>query len=86
MALLRVEVVYALADRVQRTALELPAGATVADALRASGVADKAGAIGIFCKRVDPGTRLADSDRVGIYRALRLDPKDARRRRALRKR
>jgi len=86
MGSLKVEVVYALPERIELVALELPAGATAADALRASGLADKASAIGIFGKRVDPATPLADGDRVEIYRALRLDPKDARRRRALRKR
>jgi len=78
-------VVYALAERVEVVALELAAGATVADALRACGFTHKAGAVGIFGKRVDAGTVLTDGDRIEIYRALRLDPKEARRRRALRK-
>ena len=39
-------------------------------------------AVGIFGRRVPPATRLADGDRVEIYRPLALDPKEQRRRRA----
>ena len=51
------------------------------EAVAASGL-PRPGRIGIFGKVVDPGTRLADGDRVEIYRPLALDPKEARRRRA----
>jgi putative ubiquitin-RnfH superfamily antitoxin RatB of RatAB toxin-antitoxin module len=60
--------------------LDLPEGATVGDALARAGL--RARSVGIFGERVTPQTRLADGDRVEVYRALRLDPKDARRRRA----
>jgi hypothetical protein len=38
--------------------------------------------VGVFGKRVPPDTPLADGDRVEIYRALLLDPKERRRQRA----
>jgi hypothetical protein len=41
--------------------------------------------LGIYGKGVAAGLPLADGDRVEIYRPLGLDPKEARRRRALRK-
>jgi len=83
MSSIRVEVVRAMAKRVDAVALTLPAGATVEQAIRASGLAGvDLDAVGIFGRRVPPTTRLADGDRVEIYRPLALDPKEQRRRRA----
>lgn len=79
---MRVEVVQARADGAEIVQLELPAGATVRDALAAAGI--KLQRAGIFGKVVTPETRLADGDRVEIYRPLAMDPKEARRRRARR--
>jgi putative ubiquitin-RnfH superfamily antitoxin RatB of RatAB toxin-antitoxin module len=84
MARLRVEVVEALATRAVRVALELEAGATVRAALAASGRAAQE-PVGIHGRRVSLDTPLADGDRVEIYRALQVDPKQARRQRALRR-
>lgn len=85
--------VYALADGEDAVTLRLPAGATAADAVRASGVLARhpeinleRQKIGIYGKVVPEGTPLADGDRIEIYRPLALDPKEARRRRAVRKR
>jgi putative ubiquitin-RnfH superfamily antitoxin RatB of RatAB toxin-antitoxin module len=83
MSSIRVEVVLALAKRVDAVTLTLPAGATVEQAISASGIAGvDLDAVGIFGRRVPPATRLADGDRVEIYRPLALDPKEQRRRRA----
>ena len=79
---LRIEVVHARSDRVDVVEIRLPEGATVRDALLAAGMS--AETVGIFGKVVKPETRLADGDRVEIYRPLALDPKEARRRRARR--
>ena len=68
-------------DGAQARSLDLPAGATVRDALAASGL--EGHACGIFGKRVTLDRKLAEGDRVEIYRPLALDPKEARRRRAL---
>jgi uncharacterized protein len=38
--------------------------------------------IGVFGRVVSSTTLLRDGDRVEIYRALKIDPKEARRRRA----
>ena len=43
-------------------------------------------AFGIFGKRAQLETRLSPGDRVEVYRGLAIDPKEARRRRAARKR
>lgn len=85
MASIRVEVVYATREHADAVALELPDGATVRDALQAAGMKEGV-ALGIYGRRVAADTRLADGDRVEIYRALVLDPKERRRERARRSR
>jgi hypothetical protein len=89
MGLLRVEVVYALPQAQHRVTLELEAGATARDAVEASGLLALRGGsdpaqvkLAIFGRAVPPGRRLADGDRVAILRPLRVDPKEARRKRA----
>lgn len=79
----RIQVVRALSRRCESTELALEDGATVADAVRMSGLAsdDRAG-YAVFGDRVEPGRVLVDGDRVEILRPLLIDPKDARRRRA----
>jgi|PlaIllAssembly_1097288.scaffolds.fasta_scaffold424082_2 hypothetical protein len=85
---LRIEVVYC--PRPGFTDLVvvcLPAGATVADALRASGMAERHALktedlhVGVWSRVVEPQTLLRDRDRVEIYRPLTVDPKEARRQR-----
>ena len=89
----RVEVVYALPAGEDAVTLELPPGSSALDAARASGIAARHPEIdlanpklGIHGRVVAGHTPVADGDRVEIYRALAIDPKEARRRRALKKR
>jgi len=83
-----IEVAYAEALRAIVKTYEFAAPATVADALaRAADDPDFAGvdvraAVGIFGRIVGVDAALRDGDRVEIYRAMREDPKSARRRRA----
>ena len=91
MAAIRVEVVYALPMRADSVTVELPTGARVRDAIAASGMLERhpgidVTALGVYGKRVAPDARLADGDRVEIYRPLTLDPKERRRQRAARRR
>ena len=79
---LKVEVVDARPDGAEVVEVRLAEGATVRDALAASGL--QGNQVGIFGKRVALDARLADGDRVEIYRPLATDPKEARRRRARR--
>lgn len=81
MALIRVEVVYARRDGSDVASVQLPAGATVRDALAAAGFATHRD-VGVYGKRVRLDAPLADGDRVEIYRPLVLDPKERRRLRA----
>lgn len=81
---MKVEVVRALPHAAEVASVDLPAGATVRDALAACGV--PAGRlVGVFGKRVALDHRLSDGDRVEVYRPLAIDPKEARRRRANKK-
>lgn len=86
---LSVSVCFAMPDRYWCVALRLEPEATVARALAASGLTEvlagvdlARAAVGVFGKRVARTHRLADGDRVEIYRPLTFDPKDSRRRRA----
>ncbi|HVL36223.1 MAG TPA: RnfH family protein [Burkholderiales bacterium] len=89
MGRIRVEVVYARPEAADCVVLTLPARATAADAVRASGIVARhaelrpeALLLGVFGKKVGPGEVLRHGDRVELYRPLKLDPKEARRRRA----
>jgi putative ubiquitin-RnfH superfamily antitoxin RatB of RatAB toxin-antitoxin module len=86
---MRVEVVCAIPGRQERVELELGPGSTVADAIDASGLAQRLPAIdlrvtGIWGRRASPETLLRERDRVEIYRPLLADPKEVRRIRAAR--
>jgi uncharacterized protein len=87
-----VTVVYALPAGATEIELVLPSGSSVAEALALSGIAARhpeidlaAMAVGVYGVRVALDTRLSDGDRVEVYRPLQADPKDLRRRRALRR-
>jgi uncharacterized protein len=86
---IEVTVVLALPDRATEIAVRLPTGATLGDALEASGLADRhpdvdmaRARFGIFGRLSDRKAMLADGDRVEVYRALIADPKERRSRRA----
>lgn len=90
---LRVEVVYALPGALDAVCVLLDEGATVRQAIEASGVLSRHPeieirnqALGIYGRRVRPEAALAEGDRVEIYRRLSADPKQARRARAVRRR
>jgi putative ubiquitin-RnfH superfamily antitoxin RatB of RatAB toxin-antitoxin module len=79
---IRVEVVFARREGADSVTVQLPAGATVRDAVAASGFSADLRAVGVFGRRVRGDAPLADGDRVEIYRPLLLDPKERRRQRA----
>lgn len=70
--------------------VDLAANATVADAIRQSGIVAMfegfvldTSKVGIFGQKVPLEQVLHDGDRVEIYRPLLIDPKEVRRQRAL---
>jgi hypothetical protein len=89
LASIHVEVIYALAEAQPLLRVQLAEGATVNDAIRASGVLEAfpdidlaKNKVGIFSKLVKLDERVRDKDRVEIYRPLIADPKEVRRKRA----
>ncbi|HKX40000.1 MAG TPA: RnfH family protein [Burkholderiaceae bacterium] len=88
-AVLRITVAYSpQAGEVDVCELRLPAGSCVADALHASGLAQRHPqlaldhvALGVWGALCDAQRVLRDHDRVEVYRPLQVDPKEARRRR-----
>ena len=87
--MIRVTVAYSPAPReVDLAELCLPPGATVHDALVASGLAARHPGLdiaalkaGVWGQLRAPDTPLRDGDRVELYRPLKVDPKEARRQR-----
>ena len=91
MTAITVNVVYALPDQATEIEVQLPAGASVAEAIAGSRIAERHPEVdfarapaGIFGRKVRRDAALTDGDRVEIYRPLRADPKDLRRRRGKR--
>ena len=85
----RIEVVYAIPQRQVLLAVDVPAACTVAEAIELSGIRQEfpemvvdPDAVGIFSRKVALDHRLAEGDRVEIYRPLIADPKESRRKRA----
>jgi len=92
MAEIRVQVCYPLPGRPLLRELALAEGSTLRDAVHASGLLREPGLeeldidacpVGIFGRKKTPDTVLREGDRVEVYRPLVADPKEARRRRAV---
>jgi putative ubiquitin-RnfH superfamily antitoxin RatB of RatAB toxin-antitoxin module len=89
-SLLAIEVVYATPAEQVLIALEVPAGTTAGEAVVRSGILQRCPDLdaarldlGVFGRVVPAATVLGDGDRIEIYRPLKADPKQARRRRAM---
>lgn len=86
---MQVQVVYALPQRQELVTVKLPEGATLQQAVEASGLMAKypeidlaKGKFGIFAKLSKVDAIVRDKDRVEIYRPLIADPKEVRKQRA----
>ena len=82
---LQVSVCFARPEQISSVSLNVPAGTCVDEALKLSGLlpAQEIVKVGIFGQRCDLGTVLREGDRIEIYRTLVVEPKAARRRRAI---
>jgi len=87
--MIHVEVCYAQRDKQELVTVKLPPGATLQQALEASGLLAKYPQIdlkknkfGIFAKLSKADALVRDRDRVEIYRPLIADPKEVRKQRA----
>jgi uncharacterized protein len=89
---MRIEIAYAGPQGIYLREVLLPPGATVAMALQASDLERAvpnldldSSPVGIHGRKVRRDHVLRDGDRVEVYRALRIDPMQARRLRAARR-
>jgi hypothetical protein len=88
MQLIDVEVAYALPNKQVIAKVAVAAGTTVAEAINLSGIRqifpgiEEQPTVGIFSRKVPLDHALQAGDRVEIYRALLVDPKEVRRRKA----
>ena len=83
---MRVEVVFALADKQELLAVELPEGSTVGAAIERSRLSRQFPDIdfdtlqaGVWGKPAARSHVVREGDRVELYRPLEMDPRDARR-------
>jgi putative ubiquitin-RnfH superfamily antitoxin RatB of RatAB toxin-antitoxin module len=88
-AMMQVQVCYATPQRQFLFEVSLAPGATVHQAIKASGLLEQAPEVdvsvckvGIYGKLKSLDTEVCDGDRVEIYRPLIADPMESRRRRA----
>ncbi len=87
--LIEVEVAYARPERQVILNIKMTIPATIEEAIKASGILDQFPEIeplmgvGLFGQQHPLETQLRDGDRVEIYRPLIIDPRAARRERAL---
>ena len=79
---MHIEVVNATGTDIDVRAVELPAGATVGDAVDAAGFDAGWDALGVFGEVVDRAHVLQEGDRVDLLRPPLIDPMEARRQRA----
>jgi uncharacterized protein len=86
---IRVQLAVAFPERQEVLELDLPEGSTVSDAIIAANLRERfpgidpgAFEVGIWSRVASAATVLREGDRVELYRALKADPKDARRARA----
>lgn len=84
-----VEVVYALPEKQYFYTVNVEEGATVEQAIKASGILDlrndidlTRNKVGVFSRPVKLGDEVQAGDRIEIYRPLLADPKELRRQRA----
>ena len=82
-----VEVVFALAERQVLVAVAVPPGTTAGEAIDISGIASEfpeenlsAFRLGVWGRLVERDQVLQAGDRIEIYRPLKIDPREARRR------
>lgn len=90
---IKVEVVYALADRQSLLSIEVDAKCTAIEAVRCSGISQQFPEIdlgnlrlGVFSNECSNDQALKSGDRVEIYRPLSADPKEIRKKRAAKNR
>jgi hypothetical protein len=89
--LIEVEVAYARPERQVIVRIKMTTPATIEQAIKTSGILDQFPEIdpligvGLFGQQRPLETQLQGGDRVEIYRPLMMDPREARRARALRK-
>ena len=86
---IKVEVIYALPAKQELVSVQLDEGATVRQAIEASGLLAKypeidlaKNKLGVFAKLAKADAVVRDRDRVEIYRPLIADPKEVRKQRA----
>ena len=89
LASVEVEIVYGRTGAAQVITQQVPGSATLRQAIELSGILEMypdidldSNKVGIFSRKRELHDRVNAGDRIEIYQALKVDPKEARRRRA----
>lgn len=84
-----IEVVYALPEWAHIIRMQIERGTTIKEAIMDSGIMQRCpeidlekNKVGVFGSLKDLDTEINEGDRIEIYRGIRVDPKEARRKRA----
>ena len=90
--LICVDLIYALEHKQQLEALKVKPGTKLGEAINQSGILPRypeidlaLNKVGIFSKVTPLDATLRSGDRIEIYRPLKADPKEIRKRKALKK-
>ncbi len=85
---INIEVAYATDVQSYLLSVAVPVGSTIAQGIETSGILEQCpeikldqNKVGIFSKLKSLDDKLNEGDRIEIYRPLKIDPKEARRRR-----
>ena len=88
-ALVEVEIIYGRTGAAQVIRQQVPGNATLRQAIEQSGILEMypdidldSNSVGIFSRKRELHEPVQGGDRIEIYQALKVDPKEARRRRA----
>lgn len=89
---MKIEVAYASREKQCILEIEVEPGSTIQSAIECSGILEKfpeinlaTQSVGVFSKKRSLSDLVHEGDRIEIYRPLLIDPKEARRARAKKK-
>lgn len=92
MSKIKIEIIYALPEEQELLDLQVENETCIEEAIKQSGILQKypeidltVNKVGIFSQITNLDMPLRDGDRIEIYRPLIIDPKEARKNRALKK-
>ncbi len=92
MGKITIELIYALPNEQELITIQVEESTQIKEAIIISGILEKYpeinlsnNPVGIFSQKVSLDSKIRQGDRIEIYRPLKIDPKEARRKRVTKK-